>query len=183
VDPKTKDLLTHAFQFWINLPAKQKAEPPDYLPIQESEVPRRMLINESGWIKIIAGEHENLISKIPTYSKQFLFHIHLDAGKEFSLATESGLEYAAFLPSQKTLINDEEIPEGALIKFDRDEGTIGFANNSVTAADIIFFGGEKYNEPIVAGGPFVMNSQSEIIQAYRDFQEGKYGEISYSQHI
>jgi redox-sensitive bicupin YhaK (pirin superfamily) len=183
VDPETKDFLTHAFQFWINLPAKQKAESPNYLPIQASEVPRKMLTDNSGWIRIIAGEYENLVSKIPAYSKQFLFHIHLDAGKKFSLATENGLEYAAFLPLQKMMINDEEFSEGALIEFDREEGTITFANNSGTAADIIFFGGEKYNEPIVAGGPFVVNSQSEIIQAYRDFHEGKYGEIDYSQDV
>jgi redox-sensitive bicupin YhaK (pirin superfamily) len=179
VDPQANDLLTHGFQFWINLPAKQKAEPPEYLPIQTNEIPQQMLSNKRGWIKVIAGEYENLASKIPAYSKQFLYHIHLESGKQFSLSTEKGLEYAAFLPLHNAVINDTEFKKGELIEFDRQEGTIEINNPSENAIDIIVFGGEKYTEAIVAQGPFVMNSQLEIATAYRDFHSGKYGEISY----
>src|SRR5438034_1606498 len=175
VDPQTTDLLTHGFQFWINLPSKQKAEPPEYIPIQASEVPQQMLSDKRGWIKVIAGEYKNLISKIPNYSKQFLYHIHLEAGKQFSIATEKGMEYAAFLPLHKAMVNDTEYEEGEFIEFDRDEGTIEINNNSQVAIDIILFGGEKYTEPIVAQGPFVMNNHSEIAEAYKDFHTGKYG--------
>src|SRR5688500_9412574 len=68
VDPQTNDLLTHGFQFWINLPAKQKAEAPEYLAIQASEIPQKILPDKSGWIKVIVGEYEGLVSKIPNYS-------------------------------------------------------------------------------------------------------------------
>ena len=186
VDPKTTDLLTHAFQFWINLPSKQKAEPPEYLSVQASEVQQQMLSDKRGWIKVIVGEYENLVSKIPNYSKQFLYHIHLEAGKQFSMTTEKGFEYAAFLPLQNAVINDTEFGEGEFIEFDRIEGTIEINNlpdrqagNSEAGIDIILFGGEKYTEPIVAQGPFVMNTQEEIVQAYRDFHNGKYGQINY----
>ena len=57
------------------------------------------------------------------------------------------------------------------------------SNTSKTSADIILFGGEKYNEPIVAQGPFVMNAMSEIADAYRDFYAGKYGEIEYGKTL
>jgi hypothetical protein len=77
------------------------------------------------------------------------------------------------------VINDAEFEKGEFIEFDRSEGTIEINNNSEAAVDIILFGGEKYAEPIVAGGPFVMNSQEEIAQAYRDFHNGKYGRINY----
>ena len=179
VDPETNDLLTHAFQFWINLPSKQKAEAPEYLAIQASEIPQQMLPDKSGWIKIIVGEYEGLVSKIPNYSKQFLYHIHLGTGKQFSLAAEKGLEYAAFLPLQNAMINDTEFEKGEFIEFDRIEGTIEISNNSKDAIDIILFGGEKYTEPIVAAGPFVMNTREEIAQAYSDFHNGKYGRINY----
>ena len=179
VDPETNDLLTHAFQFWINLPSKQKAEAPEYLAIQASEIPQQMLPDKSGWIKIIVGEYEGLVSKIPNYSKQFLYHIHLGTGKQFSLAAEKGLEYAAFLPLQNAMINDTEFEKGEFIEFDRIEGTIEISNNSMDAIDIILFGGEKYTEPIVAAGPFVMNTREEIAQAYSDFHNGKYGRINY----
>ena len=180
VDLQTNDYLTHAFQFWINLPSKNKAEPPAYLPIQASEVPEQMLNDKKGWIKVIVGEYENLVSKIPNYSKQFLYHIHLEAGKQFSLSTEKGLEYAAFLPLQNAVINDAEFRKGEFIEFDRNEGTIDINNKSEAGIDVIVFGGEEYAEPIAAGGPFVMNSQAEIAQAYRDFHAGKYGDISYN---
>ena len=55
-------------------------------------------------------------------------------------------------------------------------------NNSKDAIDILVFGGEKYIEPIVFGGPFVMNTQAEIAQAYSDFHDGTYGKISYSRN-
>ncbi|MDB5023941.1 MAG: Pirin-like protein [Mucilaginibacter sp.] len=180
VDPQTTDLLTHAFQFWINLPSKQKAESPEYLPIQASEILQKKLSNEGGWIKVIAGEFENLSSKIPNYSKQLLYHIHLEAGKQFSFSTEKGLEYAAFLPLHNAVINDNEFSKGEFIEFDRNEGTIEINNNTEAGIDIILFGGENYTEPIVAQGPFVMNTQTEIADAYRDFHDGLYGDISYT---
>ena len=179
VDPQTNDRLTHGFQFWINLPAKNKTESPQHLAIQANEVPQKMLDDGKGWLKVIVGEYEGLASKIPNYSKQFLYHIHLEAWKQFSIVTESGLEYAALLPLQNVVINDAEFEKGEFIEFDRSEGTIEINNNSEAAVDIILFGGEKYAEPIVAGGPFVMNSQEEIAQAYRDFHNGKYGRINY----
>jgi len=181
VDPQTTDLLTHAFQFWINLPSKQKAEPPEYLAVQASEVPQQMLPDKRGWIKVVIGEYENLASKIPNYSKQFLYHIYLEAEKQFLIETEIGLESAALLPAQDAVINDTEIHAGEFIEFDRNGGTIEIKGNSKNPVDIIVFGGEPYTEPIFAEGPFVMNSDKEIGEAYRDFYAGKYGEINYSQ--
>ena len=180
VDSQTNDHLTHAMQFWINLPSKNKAEPPQYLPLQANEIPRQELGNRGGWIKVVAGQYEQLASKIPNYSNQLLYHIHLEAGKQFSLLSERELEYAAFLPVNNSIINDAEHKAGEFVTFDRGEGTIQFNNSSKGATDIILFGGEKYTEPIVAQGPFVMNSEAEIAQAYRDFHAGKYGEVSYN---
>ncbi len=180
VDSQTSDRLTHAMQFWINLPSKNKTESPQYLPIQASEIPQQKLSDERGWLKVIAGAYDSLASKIPNYSKQLLVHIHLNAGKQFSMATAQGEEYAAFLPLQNATINDTEFKKGEFIEFDRNEGTIEFSNTSKEGVDIILFGGERYAEPIVAQGPFVMNSELEIVEAYRDFHAGKYGKIKYN---
>ncbi len=182
-DSQTGEMLTYGFQFWINLPSKIKAEAPEYLALQAADVPQQMLPDKKGWLKVIAGEYENLKSKIPDYSKQFLYHIHLETGKQFSIETEKGFEYAALLPEHDAVINDTGFKKGDFIEFDREEGTIEISNNSTSAIDIILFGGEKYNEPIVAQGPFVMNTQNEIAGAYRDFYTGKYGEIKYERSL
>ncbi|MEO6327480.1 MAG: pirin family protein [Ginsengibacter sp.] len=177
VDAQTNDLLIHGFQFWINLPSKNKAEAPHYLAIQASEIPQQKLGDEKGWIKVIVGEYENLTSAIPNYSKQFLYHIHLKAGKQFTVTITDKIEVAA-LPIHNVTINDEGFDAGEFVEFDRNAGTIEITNNAETAIDLIIFGGEKYAEPIIAQGPFVMNSPQEIAQAYRDFHDGKYGKIS-----
>jgi redox-sensitive bicupin YhaK (pirin superfamily) len=178
-DTATDSMLVHGFQFWINLPSKIKTEQPEYLAIQSDDVPQKALASESGWIKVIAGNYEDLSSKIPNYSEQFLYHIHLEAGKEFTVTMADNIEVAAFLPTHSVMINDTEMDAGEFIEFDRNGGAITFSNKAADAADILLFGGEPYKEPIVAHGPFVMNSDLEIAEAYKDYHTGKYGEINF----
>lgn len=177
-DSQTDSKLIHAFQFWINLPSNIKAGKPAYLAIQSSEVPQKRLPNDGGWIKVIVGNYEDLASKIPNYSEQFLYHIHVEAGKDFTISIDEKIEIAAFLPSKNTILNDDEFQAGEFIEFDRNAGEIVIENKLQEATDIILFGGESYTEAIVAEGPFVMNSSSEIGEAYRDFYAGKYGKIN-----
>ena len=177
-DSRTGVDRTHAFQFWINLPAKNKAEKPEYLAVQSDEVPQKSLPNDSGWIKVIVGSYEDLNSTIPNYSAQFLYHIQVEAGKSFNISIAKNVEVAAFLPSTNAILNDVEFQAGEFIEFDRNAGEIVIENNLQEATDILLFGGEPYTEPIVAEGPFVMNSRSEIADAYHDFYAGKYGEIN-----
>jgi len=177
-DSQTDSKYVQGFQFWINLPSKNKAEKPAHIAIQANEVPQKALPNESGWIKVIVGNYEELSSKIPNYSEQFLYHIHLETGKQFSLEIKNKIEVAAFLPAQHAMLNDTLFAAGEFVEFDREAGEIEIKNTNETAIDVLLFGGETYSEPIVAEGPFVMNSQAEIANAYRDFYAGKYGEIN-----
>ena len=154
-----------------------------YVPIQAEEIPKAELGDGRGSIKVVNGEYGTLASKIPNYSRQFIYHIKLEPGKQFSFPTEAGLEYAAFLPLQNATINDAKYRAGDLVIFDTDEGDIEFRNSSKEVIDIIIFGGTPYTEPIVFGGPFVMNSELEIAQAYEDFYAGKYGKIDYQQEV
>jgi redox-sensitive bicupin YhaK (pirin superfamily) len=179
VDSETNDLLTHALQFWINLPSRQKTESPQYLPVQANEVPKKMLNNDGGWLRVIAGQYDGLDAKIPSYSQQFLYHIHLNGGTHFSIETKGGWDYAAFLPLNKGVINAAEFKKGDFLLFDNSPGTIAISSPAETPIDIILFGGEPYTEPIVAYGPFVMTTEEEIAQAYTDFHAGKYGKINY----
>lgn len=178
-DSNSADGLLHGFQFWVNLPPAQKAEAPAYLSVASDEVPRAVLPEGAGWLKVIAGQYGELVSAIPAYSKQFLYHIHLNAGAQFTLPTDAGAEYAAFLPQHDLRIGETGVDAGDFIELDRVGGDLVLRNPADTGADVIVFGGEPYTEPIVAQGPFVMNTQQEIAGAYTDFFNGKYGEISY----
>jgi redox-sensitive bicupin YhaK (pirin superfamily) len=102
-DSQTASKFIQGFQFWINLPAKNKAEQPAHIAIQANEVPKKTLPNESGWLKVIVGSYSALSSKIPNYSQQFLYHIQLKAGKQFSVEMENKIEVAAFLPTQNRI--------------------------------------------------------------------------------
>lgn len=176
-DTQTDSKLIHGFQFWINLPSKNKAEKPAHLAIQANEVPQKTLPNESGWLKVVVGSYEELSSKIPNYSEQFLYHIQLEAGKQFSISMAEEIEVAAFLPTQNVTLNDTGFDAGEFVEFDRNAGEIEIKNTAGTAIDILLFGGEEYKERVVAEGPFVMNTQAEIAEAYIDFHAGKYGEM------
>ena len=179
-DSQTDNKMVHGFQFWINLPAKNKAEAPAYLALQASDVPQKSLPNESGSIKVLVGNYEELSSKIPNYSEQFLYHIQLEAGKQFSISIADKIEVAAFLPTQNVMLNDTEFHAGEFVEFDRNAGEIEIKNTTQTTINILLFGGEEYKEPVVAEGPFVMNTKAEIAEAYRDFYAGKYGEIRHN---
>jgi len=178
-DSNTQDGLIHGFQFWINLPSNIKAENPQYIPLQAGDIPKKELSDNRGWLKLIVGEYYTLKSNIPNYTKQFLYHLRLEPGKQFSLETEKGMEYAAFLPSNKALINGTRFEENEFIEFDREAGSLEISNEGTEPIDVMLFGGENYSKPIVAKGPFVMNSELEIAEAYRDYYAGKYGEIQY----
>ncbi|OOQ58408.1 pirin family protein [Mucilaginibacter pedocola] len=178
-DSKTDSKLTHAFQFWINLPAKIKAEKPGYLAIEGDKVPVKDLLDGAGWVKVIVGAYEELRSAIPSYSEQFLYHIHLEPGAVFNIDLPEKAEVAAYLPLLKAVINDEEFKAGDFVEYDRNAGSIEIKNINAKPCDVLLFGGEPYGEPIVAEGPFVMNSKLEIAHAYRDYYNGDYGKIDH----
>ncbi|WP_256002013.1 pirin family protein [Pedobacter deserti] len=177
-DSQTGAKLIHAFQFWINLPAKIKAEKPG-MAIEGDRVPFKMLADGKSWIKVIAGSYEELESAIPNYSEQFLYHVRLAPGSGFTIGFQEKTEVAVYLPVSPASINDEKFNAGDFIEYDRTAGTIELQNDNEDACDFILFGGEPYLEPIFAEGPFVMNSKLEIAHAYRDYYNGDYGKINY----
>ncbi|AZA85497.1 pirin family protein [Chryseobacterium shandongense] len=179
-DSQSDSRLIHAFQFWINLPSNIKAEKPEYLAIQGSEVPGKDLPEGNGWIKVIAGSFEDLSSAIPSYSQQFLYHVYLEPGATFTIDFTDKFEVAAYLPELPATINDEQYQAGDFIEFDTEAGSIELRNVRQQACNFILFGGEVYTEPIFAEGPFVMNSKVDTAIAYRDFLEGQYGKINYN---
>ena len=178
-DSQTESKLIHGFQFWINLPSAIKAKKPQYKSIEGLNVPLKHFSDGTGWIKVIVGSFEGMQSSIPEFSKQFLYHIHLEPDGVFSVDFKDEIEVAVYLPELQAIINDLSYNAGDFIEFDRIAGTMEFVNNNPTSIDILVFGGERYQEAIFAEGPFVMNTKVDTAIAYRDFYNGDYGKIDY----
>ena len=171
--------ILHSLQFWVNLPAKNKAEVPAYIQVNAEEVPKIILPQDAGTLRILIGEYEGSVSKVETYSPQYLYEINLKPGAEFTLTTESGWEHAVFIPEGAANINGQPVTAGELATTEDGTELLQLKNTADSQTTLLIFGGEHYHEPIVARGPFVMNSYNEIAQAYTDYSNGKYGEIRY----
>ena len=173
----------HGTQFWINLPSSAKAERPAYMGVASEEFPKALLPDDAGFLKVLIGDYEGATSPIKTFSKQFNYHLQLNPGASFSLSVDPTFESAALIPTAELEVNGSRHANGEVIVFGIEGTEIAVTNHGDVLADILIFGGESYTESIVAHGPFVMNSESEIAQAYRDFYAGKYGTISYAESL
>lgn len=169
----------HSLQFWINLPPEVKEQEPEYLNIAEEDFIKIPLPENAGTMKVLIGMCGDHASPVKTFSPQFLYHYRLNPKSSYILETKAGLEYAAFVPAQELKINHTPVSNSEIIVFGTGEGEIVLSNNNITATDVLVFGGAPYLDPIVAEGPFVMNSSAGIATAYRDFFNGKYGTINY----
>jgi len=178
-DTKAGYKKLHGFQFWLNLPSEQKKKDPEYMAVEAGELPVIHLEEGAGTLKVVVGAYMGQASKIPVYADQHLYHLTLRAGKHCVLSVANGHDSAAFSWQHGVTINGELCEAGYLIGFGDEGRTIEFKNQTETDIELLVFGGEKYTEPYVAYGPFVMTTKEEIAQAYADYQAGKYGKMVY----
>ncbi|WP_299939504.1 pirin family protein [uncultured Microbulbifer sp.] len=169
----------YGFQFWVNLPSKNKAARPDYMPVQAKDLPVIELPAGAGTLKVLLGEYKDQRSPIPAFTEQFIWHIHLISDQVVEVPTKSGFEYGGYLPTATARISGEEVSRREFFLFENNSDAISLQSPSGQSMDILLFGGEPYLESIVSHGPFVMNTPEEITLAYSDFRSGKYGKINY----
>lgn len=165
-------------QFWINLEAKGKADKPEYKAINNAQLPEIKIGKLASRLKVIVGEFNGVHSAIPSESEQVLLHLSLKAGEELNLPLNKNYDYAVFLASGRADFGSEylnELQQG----FVKPE-TTSISISAREKSELFVYGGVKYEEPIVSGGPFIMNSERDLMAAYKDYQLGKYREIDYS---
>ncbi len=168
-------------QFWINLPAINKAKSPNYMAIQGKDVPEIQLPDDSGKLRILLGDFEDEKSQIPNFTEQFMYHLILKPNKSIRLPANKNWEYGVHINKGKVNIDGTiDLKEKEVAELAHFGDTILYTNTTNQDADIMIFGGEPYTEPMVPYGPFIMNTEKEIETAYQDFQLGKYGHIDYS---
>lgn len=160
-------------QLWVNLPAKNKMTSPRYQGIRNEDIPTVSLLNASGTARIISGELQGVKGPAKTFSEVNLWDLRLKTG-EVTLETPEGHTAALFVLSGKIKTSDWKIiGEAEMAIFEREGKALSFSVEE--DAKVLFLGGAPLNEPIVGYGPFVMNTQMEIAQAFRDYEAGKMG--------
>lgn len=164
-------------RFWINLPGPNKWESPSHCKLSAGDIPELELPDNAGVLKVLLGRCGVIQSPLKTILGEFVFHIRLNPKSFFSYPIRRNMEYAAFVPTDDIRINDQIFGKSHLLVFSKEDSTIQLYNPGISITNVFIFGGEEYLEPVVAQGPFVMNSLSEIAEAYSDFFAGRYGEL------
>lgn len=177
IDDDKPTITLNGMQFWINLPAQNKAESPDYMAVQSTDIPELQLPDNIGSVRVLVGEYKGVVSPIPTYSELFNYHISINAGQKFTIKVDKNHEVALVVAKGSAVVNGEPVALSELLIFNNEGNTITIENSSHESIDILLFGGEPYTESVVMGGPFIMNSTEGMEQAHRDYHAGKYGTI------
>jgi quercetin 2,3-dioxygenase len=160
-------------QLWVNLPAKHKMTEPKYLGLQEKEITSFTTDNDKVRIQLISGEWGGKQGSFQTLSPILLTTIHLEQGGEFTKTIPDTDNIFFYLIKGKLEVNGKEVNLRTLAEFENAPGEVRV--KALEDSILIFGHAQPFNEPIVAQGPFVMNSLSEIEEAYRDYQTGKFG--------
>ncbi|GIM56901.1 quercetin 2,3-dioxygenase [Capnocytophaga canimorsus] len=166
--------LFHMMQLWVNLPAKYKTTPPKYQAIKNVDIPKVPITD--GEVAVIAGEYNGVKGAASTFSPIHMYNVRLQKGAKTTLSFPK--HYTTTLVTVKGSIRvneQEEVAADHFVLFKNDGENLTL--EATSDALILVLSGEPIAEPIAAYGPFVMNTRQELIQAFQDFEQGKFGEL------
>lgn len=160
-------------QLWINLPAKDKMSKPKYQAIKNSEM-ARVELAENGFVELIAGEYLGKKGPATTFSPINMMNAKLKAGGKAEFSFPAHFNTAALVVEGNIAINEKKkVPSNHFVVF-KNEGET-FTLEAQEDSIVLIISGEPIKEPIYPHGPFVMNTREEILQAFEDFNTGKFG--------
>ncbi|CRM75614.1 quercetin 2,3-dioxygenase [Pseudomonas sp. 2822-15] len=163
-------------QLWVNLPAKDKMTDAGYQTILDGDIPALPLADDAGSLRLIAGEFAGAKGPARTFTPIDVWDVRLNAGKAVTLDLHAGRNTALVVLKGTVQVNGQElVREGQLALFERDGDQLALESNN--DAMFLLLSGEPIDEPIVGHGPFVMNTEQEIHQAFADFQSGQFGQM------
>jgi redox-sensitive bicupin YhaK (pirin superfamily) len=161
-------------QLWVNLPSKFKTTPPKYQGIENNIMSKYQIDNGNGVVELIAGSYKGLNGSASTFSPVNLFNTRLNKGVSADFSFPANYNTGLLVIEGEVKINDSEIvSENYFVLFRHDGET--FKIESLKKSKILILSGEPINEPIASGGPFLMNTNEEIQQAFDDYYSGKFG--------
>lgn len=164
-------------QLWVNLPKAIKMSAPRYQGITKDQIPSVDLGNGS-YARVIAGELSGTQGPAKTFTPVNLIDVRLKAGTKAELQIPAGHHTAVFLLKGDVILNGKDAIKGdAKIATLSPEGE-GVILEAKEDSTLLVLSGEPINEPVFSYGPFVMNTRDEIMQAVRDYNDGKMGHLA-----
>ena len=161
------------FQLWINMPAKMKKNKPEYLYIKGNELGEHK--DSEKIVKVIAGKYKKAEGPEKNHNVDpIYFHVILNEGKEFNYDVPS--EHNSFIYLLKGELDigvkgHNKTADSNLILLQRGTKLKIKANKK---SEFLFIAGKPIGEPIARGGPFVMNTKAEILEAIQDYNNGTF---------
>ncbi len=177
--------LFHGFQLWVNLPMTLKYTPPRYQDINGASVALLSSADGGALVRVIAGEVAGHAGPGSTYTPITLVHATISPGASLTLPWQPDFNALAYVLGGKGTVGSagggRPIESGQLAVFGAGDTltlTAGLHQESRSPnMDVLLLGGKPIREPIVAYGPFVMNTRAELVKAYEDYQAGRLGTI------
>lgn len=168
-DPGTLEMI----QLWINLPKKFKGVEPRYQGLQKSEIPSQHSEDGRVTVHAFSGLWNGIEGPVESITGIRSLTMKLEKGGELTLKAKPERASMIYILRGKLSINGSTAETHQLITFEHDGDELELKAGESTV--LLYVEGDPINEPVVQHGPFVMNTQQEIYQAMRDYQEGKMG--------
>ena len=175
--------LFHGFQLWVNLPKADKFAAPRYQDIRGQQVALLSSADGGTLIRVIAGELAGHQGPGMTYTPITLVHATLSPGASLTLPWRPDFNALSYTLAGKGTVGAKGRPVelGQLAVFGPGDTVTVTADakqdSRHPSMDVLFLGGRSIREPVVAYGPFVMNTKAEVLQAFEDYQAGRLGSI------
>jgi len=162
-------------QLWVNLPARLKMTPPKYVGVQADAIPV-LPAGEAGQVRLISGSWGGATGPINSLTDVFMTVIDLEAGGRVGFGSLSGRSVFLYVVKGEVRVNGAVVSEWRLVELDLPGDTVEISAHG--AAQLVFGHAQPIGEPVVAHGPFVMNTREEIVEAIRDYQAGLFDNVS-----
>jgi quercetin 2,3-dioxygenase len=175
--------LFHGLQLWVNLPRALKTAAPRYQDLRAGEAALLTTPDGGSLVRVIAGEVAGHRGPGSTYTPMAMLHATVSPGARLRLPWRRDFNALVYVLSGAGSVGPERRPvrTGQLAVFGPgDVITIAGAEHQESrhpALDVVVLGGAPIREPVAWGGPFVMNTRAEVIQAFEDYQAGRFGQV------
>jgi redox-sensitive bicupin YhaK (pirin superfamily) len=162
-------------QLWVNLPPELKMTPPRYVGLQREAIPAISTPDGHGTVHLVSGRWNGRDGAMRPLTDVFLSWIELAKGGRASFDGVAGRNVFLYVVRGELIVGGEAAPHWHLIELGDDGDTVDI--EATTDAVVLFGHAKPIGAPVVAYGPFVMNTRAEIMQAVRDYEAGKFDAV------